>query len=496
MTSSFISIEEILTSLNSYGRFQRIINIIFAFITMPTCFHILIMYFIEAQPQWKCVVVGGDENSSGCGNGTIYPASNQTRCDIPRRYWAYAESNDYSIITEFQLDCGKEYLAYIANSVYFLGWAIGAIILGILSNLYGRRIVIVTSSFITLSIGLVSSFVPNIYLFICCRFILGIFTMGNVSLLIVLIGEFIDTKHRPLAGMIITVSYTVAITMLGVKAYFIRRWRLLLRACSLPYFFVIFFYKFIPESIRWLYLHNRKREMLAVCKRMAYWNKRKFPDDFTIPAPESTSQSRAAVSKIFGNRQNLKLIMVLMFNWFSANALYYAFFLTAEDFGISMYLTFIFFALVEVPSNIIGSVCSDRLGRKKTVPISILLGGAISFLIAFLPKTKELLILRIILGVFGTSFLIISFNFLIIWSVEILTTDIRSVGIGIVSAAGRFGGISAPWIAVYLRMIHPSLPFVTIGGVGVISGLAMLSLPETRGVVMKDEVHEKELDNV
>jgi len=45
----------------------------------------------------------------------------------------------------------------------------------------------------------------------------------------------------------------------------------------------------------------------------------------------------------------------------------------------------------------------------------------------------------------------------------------------------RIGGISAPYIALYLPKIMPELPMLILGGSSLVGGLMAFALPETLG---------------
>ena len=483
------NIDELYKMLNGYGRFQRIVNVMLACMIIPQSFHVLIMYFVAQGPKWRCV-----ENSTVCQLNGVQDSHNTYRCNIPHIDWKYANPLEYSIISEFSLDCEKEWIVHLATSVHYIGWATGAIILGMAANKYGRKNVIFSSCLIISITGTVSACIPNIYLFLICRFVIGFATPGSVSVLYMMMGELVDDEHRSFASIVITATNTAALSLLGLKAIYIRRWRNLLLACSLPYVFLLVFYKFVPESIRWLYLHNKEDEMMKECKRIAKWNQIELHNEFTILPPPTLEENRkidTGFLDLFKTFTQGKIILALMFSWFMVNALYFGFFLTADDFHISMHLSFILFSVVEIPSSLLGCYCSDRFGRRVAVPASMAMGAVTALSLAFLPVIKKLIIPRIILGMLGQGLFIVSFNCLIPWTVEILTTDTRALGMGVVACTGRVGGTLCPWIANALKVVQVNAPFFAIGSLAICTTLVMVYLPETKGVPMKDveELH-------
>ena len=480
------NVEELLDDLKSYGRYQKILNIMLAILYVPASFQIMIMYFIAVQPKWRCL-----GNSSLCFSTKVHPSSNMSRCNIPRHHWEYVEPKDYSLITDLDLDCGDEWLSDMALSITYLGWAIGSLTLGYLANRIGRKKVIFLSTLMIIITVFVSAFVTNIYLFIVLRFVVGFFKSGNAYILYMLMGECVNSEHRSFASLIITLAYNTALVILGLKAYYIRKWRTLLIMCSVPYMFVLLFHFYVQESIRWLYLKGMNDRIVHVCSKIADWNRvNDFNYDFLI-VKTIDSEVKTNPKELFRSHAVTRRSIVLIYCWFMATGLYYAFFNMADDFGASMHITFVLFALLEVPANMFGSWCMDRFGRKCTIPGSMLVGSFLSTTIAFVMIATDSTSVRVLIGAIVQGCLVIAFNFLIPWTVEILTTDIRSLGMGIFSAAGRTGGVMSPWIANRLNLLHPVAPFLAVGILGCSTSYAMWCLPETKGQQMK-EVDDQE----
>lgn len=99
-------------------------------------------------------------------------------------------------------------------------------------------------------IGFVGVFSPNFWLFLTTRIIVGFFTPGTGVLMFVMASEFVGDKYRPLSGIILWAAFTLALVLLGVKAYFIRQWKTLFIVCTAPYIFVLSFAKCVLTSMQ------------------------------------------------------------------------------------------------------------------------------------------------------------------------------------------------------------------------------------------------------
>ena len=71
-------------------------------------------------------------------NGTL-TGDDLRRCDIPRSEWAYTEDKLFSVVTQFDLSCDELWIVSLITFVYFVGWAVGALVVGHVSDRYGRK---------------------------------------------------------------------------------------------------------------------------------------------------------------------------------------------------------------------------------------------------------------------------------------------------------------------------------------------------------------------
>ena len=251
ITTSQISIDEAISLLGGFRQFQWLLDAAFCLILTPIAFQILLMTFAAIDSPWVCVV-----NSTICKlNGTQTP-SEQARCDMPRTEWTYVHEKHFSLSTEFDLSCENAWITHLLTSVVFIGWAIGAIVLGSIADNYGRKKVIYPSTAIIIIVGLICSFLGNITMIVICRFVIGFFIPGANVQTYILVLEYVGSRQRPLAGFILFISFQVNLCVLALQAYFIQSWKILSVVCTAPYLLALLTYAFVPESVRWLrYVH-------------------------------------------------------------------------------------------------------------------------------------------------------------------------------------------------------------------------------------------------
>lgn len=489
--SVFRSVNDVLPILGGFGRFQHILMAIFSAMIFPSTFSTLIMYFAALKPTWRCAA-----NSTICTiKNETFGNDNRFKCNMDRSDWEFVEPKSFSIQTQFDIYCDEEWLVQLSSSILFVGWGIGAVVLGWISDNYGRKLVVFPSNFVIMAVGFLVAFSPNITFLIVCRFIVGFFTPGCGVQSVILLSEYVNSRYRPHVVAVVWLFFSVALCILPLKAYYAMNWKTLVIVCTIPYIFTLAFYKFVPESARWLHLHSdRMQPIKDIFDRIAYWNKEKLPEDFTLLPIEKKQgdKHKSTPMDLFRTRKMVVSIFVQGFTWLVNGMVYYGLSLAADDLGGSLYINFTLLSLIEFPGNLLSVVLCDKIGRRKSTSIVMALGGIACIIVAFIPSTGAIKIFRIVLAMFGKLCITISFSNVYIWSIEILSTDIRAEGMGFLQITSRIGAASSPWIAKSLKSLHPYAPFIVMGSLSVIAAFACLVLPETKGKAMKDVVEEDE----
>ena len=469
--------------LGGFGRFQQLLTACFCLVDLPSALSILIMYFAALNPSWKC-----SSNSSMClGNGT-FPSDNKDRCAMQRSDWEFTEPRDFSIVTQFDVYCDKEWVIYLTTSILFIGWMVGAVVLGWVSDNYGRKFVLFPSYLIIMLVGFIAAFSPSLTFLVICRFIIGFCIPGASIQAIVLLSEYVTTKYRPHLMTVLSICFSATLCLLSLKAYYIREWKVLFIVCTLPYMFIMAFYKFVPESVRWLHLHEKIDDMMKIFHRMGYWNKKTIPANFTILSLNGVHKSNPV--DLFRTRKMAVNTLVQGYSWLVNGMVYYGLSLAADDLGGSLYTNVVLLTIIEFPADILTLYMCNIIGRKRTTAISMAFGGIACVLIAFIPSTGNIKIFRIALGMLGKFCITISFCAVYVWSLEIYSTNIRAEGIGFLQITSRVGAASSPWIAKGLKALHGAAPFIVMGTLALIASIVCLILPETNGKPIKDTIED------
>ena len=467
-----LSVEEMLDTVGGYGKFQKMINLLFCLMTIPSFTHVMITYFTAHTPSWICKT-----NSTRCQGNTSLPGVDQSRCSMTRKDWSYVATKHYSIVTEWSIDCESAWLKELVMSIFFLGWLVGAPTLGWVADNYGRRKVLLHSMNMVLLVGFLTAFSPNIYLFIICRFLVAFFITGTFPQMFVVITEIVGSRHRTFSGMIIYTFCAVALAIVGVVAYFVRSWKLLYIVTSTPYIVILAFYRFIPESVQYLHAKGETEHLMTVFRRISSWNKKPIPDDVMIAVRSSDTKGKRYPLQMFKVKKLAWITLVQSMTLFLNVVTYYGLYIAAGDIGGSMYRDFVIVTIAEIPLSLAAILSSNRFGRKSTTLFLIFISFLSCLGLIFVPRTPHLQTIRITLGMIGKGCNGAGYLVLTSWGMDLYPTEYRSEAMGILQVFTRLGGMFAPWMDTELEKVYKGLSFVFMSTASLLSCFLLWVLP-------------------
>jgi len=502
-----LDVDSVLRRIGQFGPFQIRILAMFLFIFFPITYQTLIMVFVAYEPPWMCAQqsVACFESNSSSARSAVYSTATkpiklyERRCSLNRSDWKFADYNLYegpheTIVDEFDLVCSRGFLGWLANAMLFFGWAIGAIVLGLVADRYGRKSVLFPSVLVVLLVTFAMAFAKAFWIVAVCRVIIGFFEAGCFLSMFVLATELVGPEKRALAGTLVWFYFTAALMVLGLKAYFIRNWRTLLILSSAPWIFILIFWKFVPESVRWLLVKGKTEKAQAILEKVAKVNKKEMPvDDLHVPL----TTANKGVLELFKTWKMTKLSLIQIYAWFVNGMVYYGLSLSSGEFGGSIYLNFVLTSLVEIPGNILVIDNCNRFGRKKTTVAYMIAAGISVVAVSLIPhgtNNTGFIAGRVTLGTLGKMFITTSFDSLYVFSAELFPTVVRNSGMGMVSVASRIGAASSPFV-VQMTRINSVLPFAFMGGLSFIGAIICWVLPETLGKRTAEVMEDAEKEN-
>uniref|UniRef100_A0A8C4RS13 Solute carrier family 22 member 6 n=1 Tax=Erpetoichthys calabaricus TaxID=27687 RepID=A0A8C4RS13_ERPCA len=410
------------------------------------------------EPQWHLLFLNQSQADTS-----------ELQTEPCRHGWTYNRQEfSETIVTEWDLVCDLRHLKQMSQTVFMGGVLAGALILGGLSDKFGRR-KILTFSYLKLAVsGTCTAFSPSFSIFCLLRFIAGMATSGAVLSYISLILEWTPIKSRTIFGTTASVSFTIGQFVLAGISYGIRDWRTLQLVISVPFFFSFFCSWWISESARWQIIHKKSDEALKQIKRVARINGRvKEGEAITL---------EVRISMLFSTYPSAKCATSFGF---------YGLLMDMQRFGVSVFLVQVIFGAIDFPAKAFCIFLMTFIGRRITQAVLLILPGLLVLANAFVPY--ELQTLRTALAVFGKGLLGASFTCVYLYTLELYPTVIRQTGMGFGSTMARVGSMTAPMVMMLEDYLY-GLPLMVYGALPVIAGIITVFLPETRNMPLPDTI--------
>ncbi|XP_063591453.1 organic cation transporter protein-like [Penaeus indicus] len=423
--------------------------------------------------------------------------------EFPCTEWDFDTSVFTSTLTsEFDLVCEREHLQATYQGIYMLGTFVSPLLGGYLADRYGRLVVvIITQVVVTItSVGIV--FLSNFTLILAVRFV-----MGSVNLLtfFVLAMEVCEPKHRSTVGILIGLPWALGTMWWGMMAYFIRDWRWLQLAVSLPTLLVFPFLYMLDESPRWLIVRGHHEKALKVLQKAARWNKATLPPPSNLYALMSDIQEESTTAKhkpkagdkskkcrflsapaLLSTREIATITAAVCLDFFAVSLVFDGLNLSGANFSADPFLYIILGGLMEVPGYSLTAPLIQRCGRRWPTSASYLICGVFILALAFIPTDVSWLVMTLAMS--GKLCISGAYQIVYVYSTELFPTEVRSQGIGAASVFAQLASTISPYIASFLGPILPWVPSLVFGGASLVAGLGTLALRETLGVPLPDTI--------
>ncbi|XP_063859597.1 solute carrier family 22 member 7-like [Scylla paramamosain] len=414
-----------------------------------------------------------------------------------------------TVTTEWDLVCERRALYSTTQAAVEIGKLIGFFLTGYLSDIFGRRTLVMFNAAVLIpaSFGCALSFSVGFYIFL--KVVTLIAAAGTILGTYVLMMETNATWEREKTSTMTAISWSVGYMLIPVVAYYIRAWKGLQVAISLPTLAMIPFYWFFPESPRWLITQGRFEDALKELKEGARVNGRTLPSDSSLLAamqrlhaktsgehePEAAAASGCGCTSqwlIRILREYFTLLMVkevrqrtliVFCCWFVSGLVYYGISLNATNISVSVYLYMFLGGLGEIVSLFLMWLLITHVRRVKSLLLLWLICAftmlTAAFVMACYPKTPTSFIMFLSL----TGKMAITAVFAIMWLItqELFPTKYRSLATSQANVASRIGSIFSPYINDLLGDAAVWAPSVIYCATTFLAASLSSLLPETKG---------------
>ncbi|XP_074842431.1 solute carrier family 22 member 13-like isoform X5 [Carettochelys insculpta] len=340
------SFGEILKSVGDFGRFQKCLVLMVSLSSFLAAFPLFGQMFMVLHVPHHCDTnwireIGPNMTKEEQLNLTIprSPPGSYEECqmytpvekDIDsilkyglnatekcRKGWVYPAEQEQTLVTQFDLVCDRKELSNISQSILMLGFLLGAVISGTVSDRIGRRPVALLSLLVMGAFGVGTAFAPNFYIYMALRCIVGA-AVSSVSLSMVTLGtEWVGVSYRAHSVTLGNSAVPVGQIALAGVAYGIRNWKLLQIAGSAPVFGLLFYIWILPESARWLVTKGKSEEAKTLLQKAACVNNRRLPPELLNQLTCEKKNKSGNVLDLFRKQQQRNVILIMFYIWQSS----------------------------------------------------------------------------------------------------------------------------------------------------------------------------------
>ncbi|EEY58101.1 synaptic vesicle glycoprotein 2A, putative [Phytophthora infestans T30-4] len=389
----------------------------------------------------------------------------------------------------------------------FAGMFTGGLLFGSLSDQIGRRKSLLYSLLLNGIFGLMSALSPNVYALIAFRTCAGI--GGTVPAIFTLCSEHVPANRR---GYYVTI--VAAYWMVVCEAAFAS----FAAIVSLPSFVCwTLTYKYVPESAQFF----ARRRLLTDAEKVVDTIKTTNGDDaahatesssllthqntgasdMNVFAPLDTGiQTRSSTLNAYGMLFDPVLrgtTMSLLMSWFC---------LSFGSYGLATWITMLFkrigledpfanafiYAAANLPGNVMTALLMDRLGGRRILAISMLLSAGCATGFAYANSSASGAAAIVLLASGFNTFSTAGWNAIDLMSAESFPTDVRTTGMGTLSAAGRAGSVAAQFVNGYLigPPVHVKLLLAITASMMLLGTISSVLVRDFSNKALPDSVEE------
>lgn len=369
------------------------------------------------------------------------------------------------------------------SSYTTIGTAIGAVLFGLYADRFGKKRIIVFTTFLFSFFTLLSGFAPTPILFIICRIIAGLGFGGVMPNIAALISEYAPTKHRAAIISFIFCGYSVGAMTASFSGQVLLEkfgWQPVYWIGGLPLLLLPFIVRILPESISSLMKQKDTKGLVTVLRKIEPM----LSKDVQITYVQKEQLQKSSVRDLFRNKLGLSTMMFWL-SCFCTFILMYSLntwlptLMMNAGYDLKSSLTFV--AVLQIGA-IIGTLIFGNLIQLlgfKRVLIPLYIVGAVSLML--IGYSKNIYIAYGLIALIGAASVGLQ-NMSNAYVAEYYSVNVRATALGSTMAFGRLGSIVAPtYMGILLTFnLQPQFNFFAIGIAAIFGAIAMSFIREDR----------------
>jgi len=391
----------------------------------------------------------------------------------------------------------------LINSITLLSAFFGAIILGRLADVLGRKRTYGLEAALMVVGAVASAFAPDLIWLLVFRFILGLGVGGDYPMSAVLMTEYANVRSRGrLVGLVFSMQalgivsgYVVALALLSAGVNPDIAWRIMLGLGAVPAAAVIYLRRKMPESPRY-------RSRVLGDAETASRELRAYSGGVVEASAAAEPTLRLSLRQFLSNRRYLLYLLGTAGGWFVFDYAYYGNSVSAPLIVKSVLgksgahvlteaiaLQLIVFTVAAVPGYYLAAFFMDRIGHKRLQLIGFVFMGLAFLLIGVIPHITTEIVPFLLL--FGVSYFFANFGpnlTTFVLAGEVYPTSARSTGHGLSAGIAKLGAFLGVFIFPIVKK-----SFGVAGALEFSFGMALLGVLVT---LVLPEPAQRSLDDV
>ncbi|MBD8688735.1 MULTISPECIES: MFS transporter [unclassified Rhizobium] len=367
------------------------------------------------------------------------------------------------------------------GSYTVVGMMLGGILVGTMSELYGRKPLFIGCLSLFAACMVLTSLAPTPFWFAVSRFVAGLGLGGIIPVAAALTVEYSPKSRKSFNYGLMYSGYSIGILAAALcSRTFLADygWRMIVLFGAAPLLVVPLFYFLLPESVETLVLQGKHEQAAKTAKRMGIGVPQNIIGSSNAPGWNAVlraifSREKAFETVCFWGGLFLGLLLVYgLAQWLPQ---------IMRQNGYDLGDSLLFLAVFSLSSAIGGitlGTWADKFGVKRTVALSYLV-GAVGIAALTIKSSIVMNYVFVAVAGFGTvSASLILTGFL----AQRLDPTIRSAGIGFALSFSRIGALTGPLLGglIASTSLAPAWNFYIFAAVAAVAALATMLIPSAK----------------
>jgi len=387
------------------------------------------------------------------------------------------------ITKQFHVSSG---LASTAVSTSLVGYIVGAVIVSVVSDYFGRRVALITGIVLYTAGSLATAFSPSVGWLIGWRLVVGMGIGTMIAQVSTYMGEISPAVLRGrFTGLANLFAFSglaaVPFVSMWLVPHYAWGWRALLFIGALGGLTMLFLTRSLIESPRWLMIHGRYEEAKRLVdeierRAIAKMGTSELPPLIDVPWEE---EARGFPITTLLKPPYLWRMIILLLYWFLWYVGDYAYLgmaptvLVQSGFGLG---NSIGFSAISGVGFVVGALYvlffGDKIERKYSLIASGVIGSVAVILAGLMPSS----VMVVIAGFFFTTTIAMLSILGYIITAEHFPTRARSSGLAICDGIGHLGGAIAPAVTLSVFNMFKITGAFSLMGVMTLTSLIFIAM--------------------